>query len=114
MTHQSRMMNGPHTDVLSIDLLEIFAGRGRVSELAPRYGLRAVQPMDLKFGQDLKDEETKSHIRQTVRKLKPLLLLVAWPCTVWNLFSENLNYSHRMEELHQLRAEDRPLGGVWS
>ena len=109
VTHQSRLLNGPHADVLSIDLLEIFAGRGRVSELAPRYGLRAVQPMDLKFGQDLKDEQTKSQIRQTVKKLKPLLLLVAWPCTVWNLFSENLNYYHRMDELHQLRAEDRPL-----
>ena len=109
VTHQSRVLNGPHADVLSIDLLEIFAGRGRVSELAPRFGLRAVQPMDLKFGQDLKDEKTKNQIRDTVKKLKPLLLLVAWPCTVWNLFSENLNYYHRMDELHQLRAEDRPL-----
>lgn len=109
VTHQSRVLNGPHADVLSIDLLEIFAGRGRVSELAPRFGLRAVQPMDLKFGQDLKDEKTKNQIRNTVKTLKPLLLLVAWPCTVWNLFSENLNYYHRMGELHQLRAEDRPL-----
>ena len=41
VTHQSRLLNGPHADVLSIDLLEIFAGRGRVSELAPRFGLRA-------------------------------------------------------------------------
>lgn len=109
VTHQSRVLNGPHADVLSIDLLEIFAGRGRVSELAPRFGLRAVQPMDLKFGQDLKDEKTKNQIRNTVKTLKPLLLVVAWPCTVWNLFSENLNYYHRMDELHQLRAEDRPL-----
>lgn len=107
--HEVFVNNGPHTDVMSMDLMEIFAGRGRVSELAPRFNLRAIQPIDLKYGQNLLDARTRRAILDTVDKLKPLLLIIEWPCTYWNIFSENLNYSWRMDELEDLRESDRPL-----
>ena len=102
-------LEGPHTDVLTLDLMEIFAGRGRVSELAPRFGLRAVQPIDMKYGHNLHDPEVRDMVLRAVYNLKPLLLMIEWPCTFWNIFNENLNYSQRLEVLEQLRDEDRPL-----
>ena len=60
------------------DLLEVFAGTAkRVSELAPRFGLSTVQPFDLIYDIDLKTEKGKQRLLQAVRKLKPLLLLIA-------------------------------------
>ena len=108
-SHGSFLTNGPHTDVMSLDFVELFAGRGRVSELAPRFGLRAIQPIDSIYGHNLQNESTKNMVRDAVDKLKPLLLVIEWPCTLWSLFSENLNYSKRMHVLEQLRDEDRPL-----
>lgn len=46
LCHEVFVNQGPHTDVMSMDLMEIFAGRGRVSELAPKFDLRAIQPID--------------------------------------------------------------------
>ncbi|CAL1138518.1 unnamed protein product [Cladocopium goreaui] len=83
-------LEGPHTDVLTLDLMEIFAGRGRVSELAPRFGLRAVQPIDMKYGHNLHAPEVRDMVLRAVYNLKPLLLMIEWPCK-------------------QLRDEDRPL-----
>ena len=109
--HEVFVNSVPHADVMSMDLMEIFAGRGRVSELAPRFDLRAIQPIDLKYGQKLLDAKTRKSIMNTVHKLKPLLLIIEWPCTFWNrnIFSENLNYSWRLDELEELRESDRPL-----
>ena len=38
-----------------------------------------------------------------------LCFLVEWPCALWTLFNENLNYVRRMPELAALRDEERPL-----
>ena len=108
-THQQMVTKGNKADVVVIDLIEVFAGKARVSELAPQFGLSATQPFDLTFDIDLKTKHGIDLLKGAVRQLKPLLLLVAWPCTYWSLFNRNLNYSHRLDELEALRDEDRGL-----
>ena len=48
-------------------------------------------------------------VERAIQQLRPLLLLVGFPCTLWNLLNENCYYSHRMEELEALREMQRPL-----
>eukprot|EP00438_Fugacium_kawagutii_P011147 Skav200228 [mRNA] locus=scaffold2352:155227:163374:+ [translate_table: standard] len=108
-THHDYVRAGSKADVVIIDLVEVFAGKARVSELAPRYGLSATQPFDLLYGIDLRTKEGAKLLKDTVQQLKPLLLLVAWPCGPWSLFNRNLNYSHRLDELYEIREADRPL-----
>lgn len=107
--HVDHIKQGSNADVAIVDLMEVFAGRARVSELAHHYGLSSSQPFDKTFGIDLKSASGIKLLKGAVRKLKPLLLLVAWPCTFWSLFNENMNYSQRLEVLESLREEEMPL-----
>ena len=45
-THHDRVKDGSMADVAVVDLIEVFAGKARVSELAPQFGLSATQPFD--------------------------------------------------------------------
>ena len=66
-----------------VDVMEVFANRARVSELAPRLGLSASQPIDKEFDFDLMTSEGRKVLWRAVKRLRPLLILVAWPCTEW-------------------------------
>eukprot|EP00434_Breviolum_minutum_P022664 symbB.v1.2.020001.t1/scaffold1659.1/size107071/3 len=92
-----------------VDVMEVFANRARVSELAPRLGLSASQPIDKEFDFDLMTSEGRKVLWRAVKKLRPLLILVAWPCTEWCIFNQNMNYSWRPEVLQQKREEQQPL-----
>ena len=92
-----------------IDLMEVFSGRGRLTSSAHRYGLNALQPIDTNEGFDLTTYEGKCITMHALSQFKPLLLVVAWPCTVWSSMNENSNYSNRPEELAALRQQERPL-----
>ena len=109
LSHQECVKEGTKTDMMVLDLIEVFAGKARLTDLAHRYGLSASQPFDIKYGIDLKTKAGRDMLKKAVKTLKPLLLLVAWPCTVWNIFNRNMNYSYRLDELESLRDEDRPL-----
>ena len=97
-----------------IDVLEL--GPGKVTDFACKYGLSALQPFDLNTGCDLALPKNASFIKNVIDKFEPILVLVAWPCTEWNLFNENMNYSTRPEELQQQRVEQQPLVdlGAWA
>ena len=109
LSHQECVKEGTKTDMMVLDLIEVFAGKARLTDLAHRYGLSASQPFDIKYGIDLKTKAGRDTLKKAVKTLKPLLLLVAWPCAVWNIFNRNMNYSYRLDELESLRDEDRPL-----
>ena len=97
-----------------VDLLEVFAGSANVTIRAWKHGLSALQPIDQQYNLDLNNAADQKTLWQVVHKFRPLLILVAWPCTRWSQFNENLNYADRLEELEQLRDEiDRPLGEAW-
>ena len=102
-----------HVDIMKynskIDLLEIFSGSARLTTTACRYGLNALQPFDLREGIDLSTPEGRELTLHAVRHHRPLLLHVAWPCKLWSLFNENMNWSHRLADLEVLREEERVL-----
>ena len=106
-SHADYKQDGASIDL--IDLVEIFAGTAMVTNLAPSFGLSCLQPVDLEFGFDLKDPSTASSLKDAVRRFKPLLALIAWPCKEYSIFNQNCNYSHRMEELLERRKEEEPL-----
>ena len=106
-SHHDYKRAGSKVDLM--DFLEVFAGTGIVTNLALSFGLSALQPFDLLYGQDLKDPHAVHQLHQAVDQFKPLLTLIAWPCTSWSIFNQNMNYSHRMDELEELRESDRPL-----
>jgi hypothetical protein len=101
--------DGSMADVAVVDLIEVFAGKARVSELAPQFGLSATQPFDKTFDIDLKTKKGIDLLKGAVRRLRPLLLLIAWPWTFWSLFNENMNYANRLEVLEALREDEMPL-----
>ena len=103
-THADHVKSGS-----KIDVMEVFANRARVSELAPKFGLSASQPIDEEFGFDLLTEQGQQDLWSAIHRLKPLLVIVAWPCTEWCIFNQNMNYSGRLDELEDKREEQRPL-----
>ena len=103
--HQNKL------DQVKIDLCEVFSGTGNLTSQAYLYGLSALQPFDIREGYDLSTEYGKDILWKAVKKYKPLLVVVAWPCKLWSLFNENMNWSQRLDELHALRAAE--FGGFW-
>ena len=101
----------PHVQVCNskIDLFEIFSGAGRLTDMASKYQLNALQPIDLREGIDLKTKEGRDLVWHAVTRHRPLLVHIAWPCTLWSVFNENMNYSWRPDELEALRADEREL-----
>ena len=104
LTYAEKMATGP-----KIDLLEVFAGSANLTFRAPKFNLNALEPMDKTINVDLKTAEGRKFLWQVVKKFKPLLIHVAWPCRFWSLFNENMNYSHRLDELEELRNDERIL-----
>ena len=92
-----------------VDLYELFAGAAKAIIFAKDYGLNALEPFDKNEGKDLAAPEAQRLVETALEKFAPLLVLVGFPCTLWSLFNENLNYAHRMEELMALREEQRPM-----
>ena len=91
------------------DVLEIFAGKARISSLAHYFGLSAVQPFDLEYDINLMTKEGIDLLWNALNVCKPLLVVVEWPCKEWSLFNRNMNYSWRLDELEARREEQRPL-----
>ena len=91
-----------------VDLLELFAGEARPSAAAAEHGLHACQPVDLIHGWDLDTPRDQDAVRAMVRRLRPWLLLVGYPCTYYNSFNENMNHARRPHELQARRELDRP------
>ena len=96
-------------DGCQADVLEIFAGKARISSLAHYFGLSAVQPFDLEYDINLMTKEGTDLLWNALNVCKPLLVVVEWPCKEWSLFNRNMNYSWRLDELEARREEQRPL-----
>ena len=94
-----------------IDIFELFSGSSKFTKMAQRYGLNALQPFDIKHGphQDLKDAQVQADVKKALHKFKPWFVIMGLDCRLWNIFNANLNYSHRLELLQELRDEELPL-----
>lgn len=93
----------------TVDLWELFAGRALCTVLAPQYNLNALQPWDVIYGQDLKDQQTREESMKVLKKFKPYLTLMGLDCVYYNLFNKNLNFSHRPKEWECLQRKQKPL-----
>ena len=62
---------------------EFFAGHARPTLLSLHGGHVAGAPVDLLGGYDLRDKYTRQHLLEQVRRHRPWLMTVAWPCRLW-------------------------------
>ena len=92
----------------TVDVLEIFSGRSIISMRANHWGLTAMQPYDIIFGQDLRVREQRRAVMETICKYKPRPAVIQFPCAVWSV----LRNCMRREDpsiLEGLRQADRPF-----
>eukprot|EP00439_Symbiodinium_sp_Y106_P057908 s106_g8.t1 len=62
-----------------IDLLELFAETGQITNEASYYGLAALEPFGKKFDHDLRQRAQKELAQQAIHGLQPLVIFVTWP-----------------------------------
>ena len=96
-----------------VDLMQLYSGASLPTTLAPSFGLTSLQSFDKMDGYDLNDPQVRLTCEQAQLRFQPLLLIIGLPCTTWCIFNENLNYSHRMPLLRDLREGERD-GVRWS
>jgi hypothetical protein len=92
------------------DLIEIFSGNSTVSLQFAKRGWNVCEPVDIVFGSDLKDEETRESVKDTLRNLKPRLAIVSYPCPLWGTMT-NVNYRTKQakRKLARLQKQDEPF-----
>jgi hypothetical protein len=73
------------------DCLEIFGGRAEVSYNFSQWGWNVLEPIDQVYGMDLSVEENRGKVLAWIRKYRPRLVLVEYPCKVWSPIT-NLSY----------------------
>ena len=88
-------------------LLELFAGCARLTSTATeRKGWEALTPVDIIYGQDLKNPKTQKEVMKLIRRVKPDLVTMSPRCGPWSQMQRiNPNIDKVMED----RKEDIPL-----
>ena len=92
----------------AVDIMELFAGEAGTAK-ASRHGLSASEPVDKVCGWRLEEPKTQDYVIKMVKRLRPHVLHVAYPCTLYSIFNENVKYSKRMDVLHRLRQDDMEM-----
>ncbi len=92
-----------------VDLLETFAGVGKLSKWAGQYGLKSLLPVDYNTGFDLKKTEGSKKVDEMLKEHEPLFLLQGIDCRDWCLLQDNVNHIHRLIQL-QVRRAKAPTG----
>ncbi len=92
------------------DLLEIFGGNAEVSCSFSRWGWWSLEPVDICYGVDLRNEKEREELLRRIEHFKPRLVVVSYPCTVYSPLT-NLSYrtSQAKHKLQQLRKRERPF-----
>ena len=88
-------------------VLEIFAGCAQLTSVAnAKEGWKALPPVDLVYGQDLRNPKTRKELMYLVKKTKPDPVTMSPRCGPWSQFQRiNPNIDKVMED----RKEDIPL-----
>ena len=85
-------------------LLEVFAGSARLTGAFAAARRGVLRPRDLPFGDDLRQEEVRQQLYDTIGKEKPQLVWFAPPCTDWCGFSR---LNHTKQELRRRRQKQK-------
>ncbi|CAK0878960.1 unnamed protein product, partial [Prorocentrum cordatum] len=101
----------PRRQRRGFDIYGIFAGECGIAlhaaDRANGWGMRALQPVDKLFGQDLKKQKARKEVLDTIDRWRPRLVIIQLPCTLWSLLNRNVNYKEMPEVLEDLRDEER-------
>ena len=91
-------------------VLELCAGHGEVTQEFERQGYPTMTPVDIERGDDLKDIRTRKVVIQSIKKNRPRLVVMGWPCRLWGSLT-NLNCvgPEGQQELRRLRKKEMPL-----
>ncbi len=92
-----------------VHLMEGFAGSAHATQRAHLFGLTAVQPVDLIYGFDLASGLGRARWKQAIRRHRPLLVVLGFPCTKWCFYNYAINFRNKPELLATLQDQDRPL-----
>ena len=92
-----------------VHLMEGFAGSPHAPQRAHHFGLTAVQPVDLIYGFDLASGLGRARWKQAIRRHRPLLVVLGFPCTKWCFYNYAINFRNKPELLATLQDQDRPL-----
>ena len=87
-------------------VFEIFAGCARLTQTAVERGWKALDPIDLIFGQDLRQKEVQSMVLKMIEDYEPDLVTLSPRCGPWSQF-QRLNWD--TEGVMLQRKEDLPL-----
>jgi len=88
-------------------VLEIFAGRATMTQVARnRAGWRAMDPVDLYYGYDIRNAHTRLRIMEAIRENKPDLVTLSPRCGPWSQF-QRLNPN--IDQIMLDRKADLPL-----
>ena len=92
------------------DCLEIFGGRAEVSCSFSQWGWTVLEPVDQLYGTDLSVESNREKVLSWIRKFRPRLVMVEYPCKVWSPIT-NLAYPNAQarRRLRQRRLEELPF-----
>eukprot|EP00439_Symbiodinium_sp_Y106_P066001 s314_g10.t1 len=80
-----------------IDILELFAGSARLSQVAAMNGLRVGQPIDLRTGLDILTSDGRKRTMDIIEKQKPKVIFMAPHCAPWS----------QMTNIHDRAARDQ-------
>ena len=92
------------------DLIEIFGGTSMISLRGGHaWGLRVMQPIDIRYGVDLRKRVCRRWLLKKLDEWNPRLAVVEFPCTPWSILQKNCNYQQDPDGLAQLQEADRPF-----
>ena len=63
------------------DVLEVFGGSAEVPMQFSKWGWRTMEPCEVIYGCDLREEHNRIRILDHIRHLEPRLVVVSYPCT---------------------------------
>lgn len=71
---------------------------------ATLWRLRVMQPVDIRFGTDLRKRSTRQWLMRTLETANPRLAIVEYPCAPWSILQANSE-----DELAERQERDRPF-----
>ena len=91
------------------DVQEIFTTIEAITKMAKlSKGMTALPSVSLEFGHDLKDAAVRRQVLASLKTHKPLLVILAFPCTLWSRLQQ-CRRSDSAWKLEDLRADERQL-----
>eukprot|EP00435_Cladocopium_sp_Y103_P070748 s785_g36.t1 len=97
-----------HREREPVALLELFAGSAHLTTEFAARGYNVLEPRDILYGHDLFDSLARESVFNDIETMRPRLLWVALPCTMWSPW-QRLNYAQRRQALRRARQKQRNL-----